>query len=164
VILASCTAHPPDPYKTSAVPTQLWQVPLDGGASTALTAANPSDGSDPAWDGDFRDSDAWQLPSGTYLQSSRSCGPGFLSRLTPDKHTTQVTVPGVDGQPARGAAVVGVDGAALDLIAITARGCAGGRQSSLLRYDPAANTSTVLLGPSVNGGSVAEVRPYPGRE
>jgi hypothetical protein len=164
VVLASCTAHPADPYRTSAMPTQLWQVPLDGGTSTAITAANPSDGSDPLWGGDFGDSDAWQLPSGTYLQSSRSCGPQFLSRLTPDKHTTAVTVSGADGQPSAGAAVVGVDGTALDLLAVTKPGCTGrGRQSSLLRYDPAANTSTVLLGPSVNGGTVLGAKSYPSR-
>lgn len=163
-VLASCTAHPADPYTTSAVPTQLWQVPLNGGPPTALTAVNPSDGSDPLWGGDFGDSNAWQLPSGTYLQSSRSCGPRFLSRLTPDKHTTAVTVPGLDGRPAGGAAVVGVDGAHLDLLAVTAPGCDGrGRKSLLLRYDPAADVSTVLLGPAVNGGNVLSAEPYPGQ-
>jgi hypothetical protein len=162
-ILASCTNHSLDPYKTSAQPTQLWRIPLNGGAPTALTTVNPSDGSDPAWLGDFGDTNAWQLPGGTYLQSLPSCGPWFLSRLTPDKHTTKVTVPGVNGQPPRGAVVVGVDGTALDLMATSMRGCAGGgRQSSLLRYDPAANTSTVLLGPSVNGGIVNSARSYPG--
>ena len=164
VILASCTVHPADPYTTSAVPTQLWQVPLDGATPTALTAVNPGDGSDPAWGGDFADSDGWQLPSGTYLQSSRSCGPRFLSRLTPDKHTTAVTVPGVDGHPTGGAGVIGVDGTALDLLAVTTPGCTGrDRQSLLLRYDPAANTSTVLLGPSVNSGTVLSAQSYPGQ-
>jgi hypothetical protein len=161
-LLASCTAHPADPYTTSAVPTQLWQVPLNGAAPTALNAVNPSDGSDPLWGGDFGDSDAWQLPSGTYLQSSRSCGPRYLSRLTPDKHTAAVTVPGLNGRPTGGASVVGVDGTDLDLLAVTAPGCHGrGRQSLLLRYDPAAKTSTVLLGPSVDGGAVLSAESYP---
>jgi hypothetical protein len=163
-VLASCTARPADPYRTSAVPTQLWQVPLNGGTPTAITAVNPSDGSDPAWGGDFGDVDAWQLPSGTYLQSVRSCGPQFLSHLTPDGHTAAVTVPGANGQPAAGAGVVGIDGTALDLLAVTKPGCTGrGRQSSLLRYDPAANTSTVLLGPPVSSGSVRSAAPYPGQ-
>jgi Tol biopolymer transport system component len=163
VILASCTVHPADPYTASARPTQLWQIPLNG-APTALTAVNPSDGSDPAWDGDFGDIDAWQLPSGTYLQSLRSCGPQFLSRLTPDKHTTAVTLPGLDGRPAGGAGVIGVEGTALDLLAVSKPGCSGhDRRSSLLRYDPASNTSTMLLGPPVNGGAVIGARPYPGQ-
>ena len=163
-LLASCTARPADPYTTSAVPTQLWQVPLNGGTPTAITAVNPSDGSDPLWGGDFGDSNAWQLPSGTYLQSSRSCGPRFLSRLTPDKRTTAVTVPAVQGRPAGGAAVVGVDGADLDLLAVTASGCDGrNRQSLLLRYDAAAGVSTVLLGPPVNGATVLSAESYPGQ-
>jgi TolB protein len=33
-----------------------------------------------------------------------------------------------------------------------------------LDYDPAAGTSTVLLGPSVNGGGVIAALPYPGQE
>lgn len=163
-LLARCTVHPADPYTTSAVPTQLWQVPLNGGTPTALTAVNPSDGSDPAWGADFGDSDAWQLASGTYLQSSRSCGPRFLSRLTPDGHTTAVTVPGLDGRPAGGAGVVGVDGAALDLLAVTAPGCDGRRGRSLLvRYDPATIASTILLGSPVNDGAVLSAESYPGR-
>jgi hypothetical protein len=32
---------------------------------------------------------------------------------------------------------------------------------SLLTYDPATNTSTVLLGPPVNGGGVQSARIYP---
>jgi TolB protein len=34
---------------------------------------------------------------------------------------------------------------------------------SLLTYDPAANTTTVLLGPPVNGGGVTDAVPYPGQ-
>ena len=71
-------------------------------------------------------------------------------------------LPDVGGRAARGSGVVGVHGAALDLIATTS-GCAGGTQSSLLRYNPVANTFTVLLGPPVNGGSVLEELPYPGQ-
>jgi hypothetical protein len=36
-----------------------------------------------------------------------------------------------------------------------------GTGQSLLSYDPVANTSTVLLGPPVNGGGVVS---YPGQE
>ena len=35
---------------------------------------------------------------------------------------------------------------------------------SLLDYNPAASTSTVLLGPTVNGGGVIGAVPYSGRE
>ncbi len=55
--------------------------------------------------------------------------------------------------------VIGVDGAGLDLQAQAA--CGGGQ--SLLRYDPASDTSTVLLGPPVNGGGVMDAVPFAGR-
>jgi TolB protein len=38
-------------------------------------------------------------------------------------------------------------------------GCGG--TTSLVRYDPAANTSTVLLGPPINGGGVSHAMLYP---
>jgi TolB protein len=40
-------------------------------------------------------------------------------------------------------------------------GCGG--TTSLLTYDPAANTSTVLLGPPLNGGGVSDALLYPER-
>jgi hypothetical protein len=33
----------------------------------------------------------------------------------------------------------------------------------MVAYDPATNTYTALLGPTINGGSVAEALVYPGR-
>ena len=38
-----------------------------------------------------------------------------------------------------------------------------GTGQSLLEYNPAAGTSTVLLGPPVNGGGVIDVVSYPGQ-
>ena len=39
-----------------------------------------------------------------------------------------------------------------------------GDGEALLDYDPAAGTSTVLLGPTVNGGGVVDAMVYPGYE
>jgi TolB protein len=149
VILASCGA---------AKGSQLWQVPLDGGAPTALTAVNSGQEDDPGFGQDLADTDAWQLPSGTFLQSEGPCGTMFLSRLTPDMHTTRVTVPGVDSNPS-----VLVRGVSADKLVLQAT-MACGSGVSLLTYDPAANTSTVLLGPPVNGGGVTYAVPYPGQK
>jgi hypothetical protein len=147
VILADCTADSG---------SQLWQVPLDGEAPTALTAVNSGHGDDAGFRGDFGDSDAWQLPSGTFLQSAGACGSIFLSRLTPDKHTTRVTPPGLDSS-------VLVAGATADKLLLVGKvGC--GDTTSLVAYDPATNTDTVLLGPPVTGGSVIEVLPYSGQK
>ena len=123
------------------------------GPSTPLTAVNPGNESDPGFGKDLGDTDAWQLPSGTFLQSMGACGSMFLSRLTPDMHTTKVTVPGVDSS-------VRVTGATADKLVLQAKlGCGGG--VSLLTYDPAANTTTALLGPPVNGGGVTDALLYP---
>jgi hypothetical protein len=143
VMLAHCSA---DSGK------QLWKVPLDGGTPTALTAVNSGQEDDPGFGGDIDDWVAWQLPSGTFLQSAGACGTIFLSRLTPDMHTTRVDVPGVSDS----IGVVGVTGDKLALLAQV--GCGG--SDSLLTYDPATNSSTVLLGPPVNGGGVTEALLY----
>jgi hypothetical protein len=141
VVLADCTRN-----RSSA--SQLWEVPLDGGTPTALTAVNSGQGDDPGFGADIGDGIAWQLPSGTFLQSAGACGTAFLSRLTPDGHTTRVNVPGMSQS-------VFVTGATGDKLVLQGQvGCGGG--TALVSYDPAANTSTVLLGPPVNGGGVTE--------
>jgi len=133
---------------------QLWLVPVDGTTPTALTAVNSAQGDDPGFRGDYGDVDAWQLPSGTFLQSLGACGTLFLSRVTPDGHTTRVNVPGVSNS-------VIVDGVSGDELVLLAKaGCGPG--TSLLTYDPATNTATTLLGPTVNGGSVGRAIVYPG--
>jgi hypothetical protein len=72
-------------------------------------------------------------------------------------HTTPVTIPGVDsGQGLH------VTGTTADKVVLQANmGCGSG--ISVLTYDPAANTSTVLLGPPVNGGGVQRAILYPTR-
>ena len=79
-ILAHCT-------KEASSVSQLWTVPLDGAAPTALTALNSGQGDDPGFKGDLGDGVAWDLPGGTFLQSAGACGTMFLSRLTADGHT-----------------------------------------------------------------------------
>jgi hypothetical protein len=147
VILASCS---------NDEGRQLWEVPLDGGTPTRLTAVNSGQEDDPGFGGDIGDGTAWQLPSGTFLQSAGACGTMFLSRLTPDMHTTRVHIPGVSDS-------VIVAGATADKLLILGKvGCGGTK--SMLTYDPAANTSTVLLGPPVNAGGVTDAQLYPGEK
>jgi hypothetical protein len=148
VILTRCDAS------ASSSTSQLWRVPLAGGDPSAETAVNTGQ-QDSGFGNDLGDGDAWQLPSGTFLQSEAGCGAGFLSRLTPDMHATAVTVPGVTDS-----GHVSVIGATADTLVLRAHmGCGAG--ISLLTYNPAANTSTVLLGPPVNGGGVQNVILYP---
>jgi hypothetical protein len=131
--------------------SQLWLVPIDGGTPTALTA--PNDGHNGP---DYGDLDAWQLPAGTYLQAAGACGVVFLAKLNGDGTTSQVSVPEVKSGSV---VVLGVNGGDLDLQARA--GCGGGQ--SVIDYNPAAGTSTVLLGPPVNGGGVIDAVPYPGQ-
>jgi uncharacterized protein YceK len=143
-VLATCTVD--------TQPQRLWLVPIDGSAPTALTAPITDSASQ-----DNGDVDAWQLPAGTYVQYLGGCGAIHLGKLNPDGTTSKVSVPNVD--PQHSIYVIGVHGANLDLQAMVA-GC--GPAQSLLEYDPAASTATVLLGPPLNGGSVIKAVPYPG--
>jgi hypothetical protein len=142
VILAAC--NPPNISSASVdLATQLWRVPLAGGAPTALT---------PVDEQSLGYGNAWQVPSGTFLQDVPGCGgDGLLFRLTADMQTKQVTVPRVDGK----SAVFGIGVTADKLVVEASTGC-GSRSKSLLIYDPAANTSTVLL-----DGGVKRVMLYP---
>jgi hypothetical protein len=149
VLLAHCRAE-------HGSTRQLWEVPIDGATPTALTAVNSGDEDDPGFGEDIDDVVAWELPSGTFLQSLGACGTVFMSRLTPDGHTTRVNVPGVSDS-------VVVTGATGDKLVLQAQvGCGG--TTSLLTYDPATNTPTVLLGPPVNGGGVTEAILFRGEE
>lgn len=145
-VLANCST--PETYVK-----QLWLVPIDGGAATALTA--PNDGQQMP---DLGDADAWQLPSGTFVQALSACGTQYLAKLEADGTTTPVTVPQVDENDS--VEVVGADGSGLLLQAELA--CGPGK--ALLRFDPVANTSTVLLGPPVNDGGVTAAVLYPGQD
>jgi hypothetical protein len=146
VVLAHCDAE-------AGSGEQLWKVPLDGGTPTALTALNSAQGHDPGFEGNFGNWTAFETPSGTFLPTGGACGTTFVSRLTADGHTTRIKIPGVRGS-------VGLAGVIGDKLALVAEvGCGGGE--SLIAYDPAANTSTVLLGPPAIGGGVDQVRPYP---
>jgi hypothetical protein len=127
---------------------QLWLMPIAGGAPTALTAPNTQGG----------DGNAWHVPAGTFVQTAYQCGTLVLEKLNADGTTSPVSVPGTD--PKRSIQVIGVRGE--DLIVKAAVSCGPGE--ALIDYDPAGNTSTVLLGPPVNGGSVTDAVLFPGQE
>jgi hypothetical protein len=146
VILARCTEE-------RSAAQQFWKVPLDGGKPTALTAVNPVGDDDPRFEDNLGNWSAVELPSGIFLSTSGACGSTFVSRLMPDGGTRRVHIPGVSDS-------VGLVGASGDKLVVVGQvGCGGG--TSLLTYDPAANTSTVLLGPPVSHGGVEHVVLYP---
>jgi hypothetical protein len=106
---------------------------------------------------DLRDVSAWLLPAGTFVQAEGACGYQYLAKLNADGTTSPVSVSGVD--PGRSVVVAGVNGGDLELRATAS--CGGGQ--SLVDYNPGTNTSTVLLGPPVNGGGVIAAVPFAGQ-
>jgi hypothetical protein len=134
VVLTSCTI-------TRA---GLWQVPLSGALPTALTVA-------PLVPPDTGDADAWQVPSGTYVQDLAACGSKYLAQLQPNGTTSPVSVPQVDSGD--GQVVLGTNSG---LIGLQTTGSCGGPGLSALWFDPSTGTSSVVLGPPLNGGSVLD--------
>ena len=89
------------------------------------------------------------------MQAYGACGYRFLAKLdTVGGTPAKVSVPNVDDHSS--VDVLGVYHGHLELHATLS--CGSGE--SLVDYDPAAGTSTVLLGPTVNGGGVVEALPY----
>ncbi len=80
-VLAACTP-------SQALGPRLWLVPVSGAAPSALTPARTGDGPD------FGDVDAWQLPTGLYVQAEAGCGPPFIARQPTSGAVQAVTVPG----------------------------------------------------------------------
>ncbi|OBK46781.1 hypothetical protein [Mycobacterium sp. 1081908.1] len=136
---------------TGSAGSQLWLVPIDGGKPTALTAPNNGQKGP-----DYGDLDAWQVPAGRYVQAAGACGVIFLAKVNDDGTTSKVSVPEAKSDSV---AVLGVNDGHLELKARA--GCGGGQ--ALIDFNPAAGTSTVLLGPPVNGGGVISAVPYPGQ-
>ena len=102
---------------------------------------------------------AWLLPEGTYVQALGACGYRFLAKRDDvSRKLTKVLVPNVDDH--KSVDVLGVYHGHLELQASLS--CGDGE--ALLDYDPTAGTSTVLLGPTVNGGGVVDAMVYPGYE
>jgi TolB protein len=147
ITIADC--HDPEFSKT-----QLWLVPTEGGTPTPLTAPNSGQ------EGEVLGAEtAWRLPGGTYVQALGACGYRFLAKVdTFGKTPTKVSVPNVDDH--KSVDVLGVYHGHLELQASLS--CGDGE--ALVDYDPTAGTSTVLLGPTVNGGGVMNAMAYPGYE
>jgi hypothetical protein len=137
--------------KCGGATSQLWLVPIDGSAPTALTA--PNDGQTGP---DYGDVDAWHLPAGTFVQDLGACGVIYLAKLDADGTTSEVEVPDVT---AGTIVVVGVNGDSLRLQVKAA--CGGG--ISLVDFDPTTNTTTTLLGSPLNGGGVIDAVAFNGQ-
>lgn len=88
-LLASC-------FATGVDAPQLWLAPAGGAAPSALTPPRTSPGAA----NDLGDIDAWQLPSGLYLQSLVGCSAVELTKQASDGSVAKVAVPGMTDSPA----------------------------------------------------------------
>jgi TolB protein len=135
-LLVSCTPNGKDA-------SQDWLVPTSGATPKALTANPPTPG-------DLGDGDAWQLPSGTYLQEAGACSYTYVAKLQPDGLTAPVAIPGVPS--GESTVILGAQGDRLAIRNVpgSPQTCAHG--PGLMWFAPATNSVTPLLGGIVNGG------------
>ena len=142
-ILASCV--PPN----TAIP-QLWLVPVTGARPTALTPRRTVSS------GDLGDLDAWQLPSGLYLQAAGPCAVLQIFKQARNGSITLVTVP----HTASDNRVLTAVGSRLLIQAPTS--CTG--SDSLLWFDPATRAEQWLIRAPGNVIGVAAAIPFYSRQ
>ncbi len=141
VVLASCTETPTSP---DGATTRLWLVPTSGATPTPFEAANP----DP--ETDLGDLNAWSVGSSTFVQATGACGLAYVAELHADGTTSKVTVPDTDN----GASEF-IRGTYGHLLAIQAEiPCGPGE--TLIWFNPADDTTNLILGPPLNGGGVID--------
>jgi hypothetical protein len=129
---------------------RLWLVPVSGARPTALTPLR-SPGT-----GDFGDIDAWQLPSGLYLQSLGACAVLQIFKQAPAGSVTLVTVPHTEGDNH----VLSALGSRLLVEAPTS--CEGG--ISLLWFDPGTRAEQWLIRTPATVAGVESAIPFYSRE
>jgi TolB protein len=119
----------------------FWAVPTSGGAPIAIDSvlhAAPFN--------------VWQA-NGTLYAQEGACGTVYIVKLGAGGSQTNVAVPETDSSDSE--VVIGADGNDLMVRATSSCDTAGKPvQPSLLWFDVAKNTSTVILGTPVNGGDV----------
>jgi len=131
-VLVSCTPN-------GMMTEQLWIVPVSGAAPTVLTPVRTVSGPDRA------DQDAWQFPTGTYVEAVGSCATTIIGKQLNDGTVQQLSVPGSSG----GNVVIATSGSQM-----LVRGfgwCQGSAQySTLVLFDPATGSVQQVLTPQPN--------------
>jgi len=131
--------------------SRLWLIPVSGARPKALTQPRNA-----ARTGDFGDMDAWQLPSGLYLQAAGACGVLHIFRQAPGGSIKLVTVPHTNGDNR----VLTARGSRLLVQAPT--DCTG--SVSLLWYDPGTRAEQWLIRAPGNVIGVASAVPFYSRQ
>jgi TolB protein len=139
-ILASCLA-------TGHNAARLWLVPASGAQPTALTSQRTGKGPD------LGDINAYQLPTGLYLQATGACGVIFIAKQASDGSATTVTVPQTTGNDNQ---IVTAQGARLLVRAQTS--CQS--STSLLWFTPSSNAVQMLIKTPAGVEGVEAAIPY----
>jgi TolB protein len=130
---------------------RLWAVPISGAHATRLTDSTSKENP-------FGYSDAWRYSRGRLGLAPNGCGPASLVRFTDQGHGKRIDVPSPTGRVGR-SSYIGHHGNLVDMLFVADRGCEAGK-TVLYAYNAVKRTSTALLGPTVNGGSVISAIPY----
>ena len=138
-VLVACTS-------AGAIGPRLWVVPVSGAAPAALTPARTTGSAD------FGDVDAWQLPTGLYLQAEAGCGPPFIAQQEANGTVQAVTLPGTSA----GKVVIATTGDSLLVQEFTE--CLPG--SSLVWFTPVTNAVQAVLTAPPNSTGVVAAIPY----
>ena len=139
-ILATCLA-------AGQSGSRLWLVPASGARPTALTQQRTAKGPD------LGDINAYQLPTGLYLQATGACGVIFIARQASDGSATTVTVPQTTGNDNR---IVTAQGSRLLVRAQTS--CQN--STSLLWFTPSSNAVQMLIRTPAGVEGVEAAIPY----
>lgn len=140
VVLASCA--------TSRAPLGgLFLVPAGGGKVTQLTQPRPGSGPD------MGDTNAYQLPSGLFLQALGPCGVTFIAKAQPDGSAKTVGVPGTSGTSNL---MLAADSGRLLVKAWT--DCGGGM--ALLWFNPASHSVQWVIRPPAKIEGVLDAVPF----
>ena len=137
VALASCSRSTDDPGQN------LVTVPIDGQPTATIAHAPPPQ---------YGFVTAWRFSGGVLAEEAESCGPGSLDVLDSAGHPRpyRYHLPaGVSGRPAP--LTVYADHVSL------VTGTCGDPSGSLFKLNLRTGATSSLLGPGVNGGSVANV-------
>jgi len=151
-VLASCSSG------SSHWPLRLWKLPSSGGAAQPLTpvTAKVVDALGTPWENTTaQDLDAWQLPSGLYLQVAGACATVFIGRQEAGPYVQYVGIPGVAADASMG--IVGALGNELEVDVIS-NGC--NPPPTLLWFDPTTLSVHRLLVAAPDSIGFSEI-PYP---
>lgn len=133
----------------TSIPVTYWLVPLSGAAPTQVAAGSGG--------GMF---DLWDV-AGTIFGETGGCANTWITRLGSDGKFVDATIPGLTSSN-RLLAATATQLEAVDVVAACDGNFHGpAPAAALVLYSPASNSSTVLLGSSVNGGTVLGAEAYP---